>query len=86
VLSDAPSKLDRNTLANFNLRIAFRLADTDSLSLFQGNYAVGLPDGLAVVADRDESSQTQEFRPYITIDPAWLDNQIATLKTRQIPA
>lgn len=84
VLTDSPSRLERSTLGNFNLRIGFRLTDTDSLSLFQTKDAEALPDGLAVLLDRGEASLGQEFRPYLNIPPDWLEKQISTIKARQV--
>lgn len=83
VLHESPSRLERATLGHFNLRVAFRLTDADSMSLFQAKDAEALPDGLAVLVDRAESSKSQEFRPYTNIDHKWLDTQIATIKFRE---
>lgn len=82
VITDSLSSMDRQVPSRFNLRIGFRLTDSDSNLLFGTNQAEGLEDGFAIFVDKGEAAESQEFRPYVEIDPVWFEKQVVAIRTR----
>ncbi|WP_415910897.1 hypothetical protein [Oleiharenicola sp. Vm1] len=85
VVTDSLAALDRQVPNRFNLRVGFRLTDNESHLVIGSKVAEDVDDGFALLVDKGESSEPQEFRPYVQIDPLWFSEQLSTLKARFAP-
>jgi hypothetical protein len=80
VLSESTMIFERQSVAQFNLCVAFRLTDSESKTFVGGGEAAGLADNFALCLDKGTSPMAVKFRPYCSIEEAWLDRQLDNVK------
>jgi S-DNA-T family DNA segregation ATPase FtsK/SpoIIIE len=77
--------VDRMTLREFELRVAFQMSAADSTSLLETPAASRLRAHRGLLSSEDVGT-LEKFRPYVAPSDEWLDHVRAQLASRQIRA
>lgn len=78
--SNAIRWLSNSLLREFEIRIAFRMNQTDSASLVDTPVAASLGQGRAIIY-RDQTGTTEKFRPFAWPSEQWLQTLVAAPDT-----
>lgn len=75
-------RIGRAAAAEFRLRVAGSMNDTDSIQFIDSNAAARLKPNRVVYANLDDTSSLTQFRPYALPGTDWLGPTLARLKAR----